>query len=164
MRPSVAIKFSKWHTVENLCLPLFYDLVWNCNKQVINYENCEGSYKPPSGTQLIEHAPPNLAGWVRFPVGSYLRLANSTCGMSSLVLGVDRWVQGNSSGSGAVINSPPMQGCQMLDKECVFVQFMANFRQKNIKQQCVWQNRFSETPCFSQFIFSIGLLFRFFKV
>jgi len=39
--------------------------------------------------QLLEHAPPNLVGWVRpDPIGSHRRLENGTCGLSGIVLAV----------------------------------------------------------------------------
>jgi len=43
--------------------------------------------------QLIEHTPIKLVGWLRFLVGHAEDLKNGTCGVSSLVLDVDGWVQ-----------------------------------------------------------------------
>jgi len=42
--------------------------------------------------QLIEHALPKLAGWIRYPVGHTEDLKNGTFDLSSLVLRVDMWV------------------------------------------------------------------------
>jgi len=50
--------------------------------------------------QLAEHEPPKLAGWTRFPIGSYRRLKCGTFGLSSFMLSVDIWVQGASKAHG----------------------------------------------------------------
>ena len=50
--------------------------------------------------QLSEHEPPKLAGWTRFPIGSYRRLKCGTFGLSRLMLSVDTWMQGASKGHG----------------------------------------------------------------
>jgi len=47
--------------------------------------------------QLLEHTPPNLVDWIRFPVEPYQRLEKRYLCPSSLVLGVNVWMQGNSS-------------------------------------------------------------------
>jgi len=47
--------------------------------------------------QLVEHAPLKLASRVRFPVGHTEDLKTCACGLSSFVLGVNGWVQGNGS-------------------------------------------------------------------
>jgi len=53
----------------------------------------------PSGhvVHLVEHAPKKLVGGVRFPTGSCRKLKKGTCGLSSLLLEVNGWVQENGS-------------------------------------------------------------------
>ena len=50
--------------------------------------------------QLAEHEPPKLAGWTRFPIGSYRRPKCGAFDLSRLMLSVDIWVQGASNGRG----------------------------------------------------------------
>jgi len=57
---------------------------------------------------LVEHAPPELVGWVRFQVGPLGSLEkNCTCVLSSLTRSVDGWVQRERLTRGAAIDSSP---------------------------------------------------------